>query len=107
MNPIIEAKKPEIIALCRQYGVVRLDLFGSASGPNWDPEHSDFDFIVEFADGRTRILRRFVAFADGLEALLDRRVDVVFDRSLRPRFRAVIDPQRVNVYESDYGRTAA
>jgi len=47
MHPIIEAKKPEIRALCRQYGVIRLDLFGSATGPEWDPERSDFDFVVD------------------------------------------------------------
>jgi predicted nucleotidyltransferase len=50
MNPIVEAKKPEIIALCRQYGVIKLDQFGSATGPNWNSETSDFDFVVDCDD---------------------------------------------------------
>lgn len=94
MNPIIEAKKPEIIELCRQYGVIKLDLFGSATGPNWDPEVSDFDFVVEFDDYGTGIARRFVGFGDDLEALLGRKVDLVSDRAMRPRFRKSVDRSR-------------
>ena len=98
MNPIIEAKKPEIIALCRQYGVSKLDLFGSATGPNWDPETSDYDFVVEFTDDRTKIFRRFVALADALECLLGRPVDLVFEDGLKSRFRDHIATQREAIY---------
>ena|SRR5690349_7253112 len=94
MNPIIEAKKPEILDLCRKYGVVRLDLFGSATGPNWDPEHSDFDFVIEFADYGPGISTRFFDFGDDLEALLGRKVDFVFEERLRPRFRARVDASK-------------
>jgi predicted nucleotidyltransferase len=94
MNPIIEAKKPEIIALCRQYGVTRLDLFGSATGRNWNPETSDFDFVVEFADYGPGISTRFFDFGDDLEALLGRKVDFVFEERLRPRFRRNVDASR-------------
>ena len=94
MNPIIEANKPEIIALCQQYGVIKLDLFGSATGPNWDPETSDFDFVVEFTDYGPGISTRFFDFGDELEALLGRSVDFVFEDRLRPRFRKNIDAAR-------------
>jgi len=94
MNPIIEAKRPEIIALCRHYGVSKLDLFGSATGPNWDPERSDFDFIVEFESYGPGIARRFVSFGDDLEALLGRKVDLVSNRAMRPRFRRSADQTR-------------
>ncbi len=94
MNPIIEAKKPEIIALCRQYGVIRLDLFGSATGPGWDPDLSDFDFIIEFDDYGAGIARRFVGFGDDLEALLGRKVDLVSERAMRPRFRRSAEKSR-------------
>lgn len=94
MHPIIEAKKPEIIALCRQYGVIKLDLFGSATGPNWDPETSDFDFVVEFDDYGPGIARRFIRFADALEELLERDVDFAFESRMRPRFRKRVDASR-------------
>ena len=94
MNPIIEAKKPEIVALCRQYGVSRLDLFGSATGPDWDPDRSDFDFVVEFEDYGPGIFRRFIDFGDAMEALLGRRVDLISNKRMKPRFRRSVDETR-------------
>ncbi|MCO5223206.1 MAG: nucleotidyltransferase domain-containing protein [Thermomicrobiales bacterium] len=94
MNPIIEAKKLEIIALCHRYGVSRLDLFGSATRSDWDPERSDFDFIVEFHDYGPGIARRFVGFGDDLERLLGRKVDLVSEGAMRPRFRRSADRSR-------------
>ena len=107
MNPIIEAKKPEIIALCRQYGVIKLDLFGSATGPHWDQERSDFDFIVAFEDYRPGIATRLIGFSDALAALLERPVDLVFDRAMKPRMRAFVAPQRESVYERNHRTVAA
>ena len=43
-----------IASLCRAHGVSRLRLFGSAITGQFDPEHSDVDFFVEF-DPRPRI----------------------------------------------------
>ena len=44
----IELHQEELRALCRRFQVQRLDLFGSAARGDFDPEHSDIDFIVEF-----------------------------------------------------------
>jgi predicted nucleotidyltransferase len=107
MNPIIEAKKPEIIAVCRQYGVSKLDLFGSATGPEWNPETSDFDFVVAFESYGPGIATRLVGFCDALEALLGRSVDLVFDRSMKPRVREFIAPQRQPIYERNDRTVAA
>ena len=107
MNPIIEAKKPEIIALCCQYGVTALDLFGSATGPNWNPETSDFDFVVAFDSYGPGIATRLIGFSDALEALLGRPVDLVFDRSMKPRVRAFIAPQRQVIFERNDRTVAA
>ncbi len=94
MNPIIEAKKPEILDLCRKYGVVRLDLFGSATGPNWDPEQSDFDFVVEFEDYGSGIFVRFIDFGDEMERLLGRQVDLISEKRMKPRFRRNVEETR-------------
>lgn len=60
MLPLIESKKAEIAALCRQHHVRRLDVFGSAARgadphperseaqSRDDPGKSDIDFLVEF-----------------------------------------------------------
>jgi predicted nucleotidyltransferase len=107
MNPVIEAKKPAVIALCQQYGVVKLDLFGSATGPNWDPERSDFDFVIAFERYGPGIATRLVRFSDSLEELLNRPVDLVFERGMKPRVSAFIAPQRQRIYERKNSIAAA
>ena len=107
MNPIIEAKKPEIIAVCRQYGVSKLDLFGSATGPEWNPETKRLRFRRGVRELRARIATRLVGFCDALEALLGRSVDLVFDRSMKPRVREFIAPQRQPIYERNDRTVAA
>jgi predicted nucleotidyltransferase len=46
-------KRREIAVLCRLYGVSSLEVFGSAArGEDFDPRHSDVDFLVEFSPDR-------------------------------------------------------
>lgn len=109
MHPSIEQHLEEIAALCRRYGVKRLELFGSAASNRFDPASSDFDFVVEFEDADTdpRIHIRFIDFGDAMEELLGRRVDLLTDRSLKPRFREYIQDQRQLVYASTDRKRAA
>jgi len=48
MNRLIEENRQELERLCRRRGVQRIELFGSATGPDFDPAHSDLDFLVTF-----------------------------------------------------------
>jgi predicted nucleotidyltransferase len=49
MHALIDRHLSEIAALCRRYGVRRLEVFGSAArGIDFDPATSDADFLVEF-----------------------------------------------------------
>lgn len=99
MNAILEQHYDAIAELCRQYGVSKLDVFGSATRADFDPEQSDFDFVIDFADYGRGIARRFVEFADALEALLGRHVDLVFEERMKPRFREAVDETREVVFE--------
>lgn len=101
MIPLVAQHRAEIAALCRRYGVRRLDLFGSATGDRFDPEQSDLDFVADFADTDVPgYAFRYIDFAEALEALFDREVDVVTEGSIkRPRFRASIDAQRQRLYD--------
>jgi uncharacterized protein len=49
MISLIEDHLEEIVALCREYGVARLEVFGSAATGAFDPGRSDVDFLVEYA----------------------------------------------------------
>ena len=48
MTGLIEQHRPELTELCRRHHVKTLELFGSASVGEFDPERSDLDFLVDF-----------------------------------------------------------
>ncbi|MBL8666338.1 MAG: nucleotidyltransferase domain-containing protein [Rhodospirillales bacterium] len=78
MHADIAGKRADIAALCRRYGVRRLDVFGSAArGGDFDPANSDADFLVTFAERSPTGFAAFLDFKEALEALLGRPVDLV------------------------------
>jgi predicted nucleotidyltransferase len=96
MHPTVEARLPEIRALCRKYGVRRLELFGSAARDDFDPASSDVDLLVEWdASGPASSLPgRWWGLERELEELLERPVDLMTLRSIRnAQLRAVIERQ--------------
>jgi predicted nucleotidyltransferase len=54
MHQLIETKRAEIAALCREFGVVRLEVFGSAAGSDRTRPH-DVDLLVEVASDQTHV----------------------------------------------------
>lgn len=109
MHPLITLHLDTIQALCRAYGVQRLDLFGSATTDRCDEATSDFDFVVTFADtSMPSYLDRYLAFAEALEAALQRPVDLITERSIRsPYFRQAVDDSRQPLYDDRNASTAA
>ena len=94
MIALIEQQKTSIADLCRRHEVRRLDLFGSAVRGDFQPERSDLDFIVQFT--RTG----YAGYADALERLLGRKVDLLTERMIRnPYFRASVEATRQIAYE--------
>jgi uncharacterized protein len=90
-------KKAEIAAICRRHHVRELCLFGSALGPDFRPD-SDIDLLVEFASGVPVGLLQFGELQAELETLLNRKVDLVSKRGLRPLVRERILQQLEPVY---------
>ena len=108
MISLIADNTDAIAAICREYRIRKLDLFGSAATGDFDPETSDIDFVVDLGAYERGVSRRFLQFADALEALLGRRIDVITDEQLRnPYFRQSVQEQRVNVYNAEDSEAAA
>ncbi|MCO5221417.1 MAG: nucleotidyltransferase domain-containing protein [Thermomicrobiales bacterium] len=108
MIDLIERNLPSISTLCQRYGVEKLDVFGSAATGAFDPERSDIDLIVTFADESPGLARRFVDFAEALESLFGRRVDLLIDKPFKnPYFRSSISRSRVTIYARTDGEAAA
>jgi len=78
MLDLLVQHRPEIAALCRQHGVRRLELFGSAARGGFDAATSDLDFFVEFRDlGLKDPSSQYFGLLHGLEDLLGREIDLV------------------------------
>ena len=97
-------QREQLVSLCVRYGVERLEVFGSAADGRFDPARSDYDFIARFAPKAPAeagsLGRRFVGLAEGLEAALGARVDLISDAPIRNRYlREAVDASRRLVYE--------
>jgi predicted nucleotidyltransferase len=92
MHPVVRDKSAELAALCRRFGVTRLDVFGSAARAlDFDAARSDIDLLVEFDRPD---LSRFLDFRDALQDLLARPVDLV-DRQAIDQSRNYIRRRRI------------
>ena len=101
MHADLVNKNEALAALCREYGVSRLELFGSAARErDFDPQTSDLDFLVEFTpDATLSPLKQFFGLAQDLETLLGRHVDLVEAGSVtNPFVQATINRSREVVY---------
>lgn len=109
MHPLILDNLEAIRALCREYGVVRLDVIGSAAGGRFVPEASDVDFVVTFANTHVPgYADRYFGLAEALEALLHRPVDLIVERAIRnPYFRAEVEASRQLIFDETHASTAA
>lgn len=98
LHPILQAKREEITALCRELGVRRLDVFGSAVTEHFDFEHSDVDVLVEVEPNRLTLADYF-ALRQGLQRILGRDVDVIDIGALRnPYIRSEVLANREPLY---------
>jgi uncharacterized protein len=101
MISLIAEKRDEIAELCRQYGIRKLDVFGSAATGTFEPKSSDIDFVVDLGEYDDTVAARYLDLAAALEELFDRRIDLVTEPSIRDSFfRSTISKQRETVYEA-------
>jgi predicted nucleotidyltransferase len=97
MNPLITDNLEAICVLCWEFGVARLEVFGSVVTDDFDPARSDIDFIIEYPPDYESgpILTWYFELKERLEALLGRSVDLVMVGAMRkPRFIESADQTR-------------
>jgi predicted nucleotidyltransferase len=103
---MFEMQRDQLDALCKRYGVRRLELFGSAARGEFHPHTSDYDFFVEFDDRDDRrpvagAFKRYMGLKFALEELLGRPVDLVETGAVtNPYFLRHVADHRVEVYRA-------
>jgi len=80
----IQEQRQAIFAIARRYGASDIRIFGSVARGD-ATESSDLDLIVRFEPGRS--LLDHGGLVMDLRELLGRRVDVIDEDAMRPRFR--------------------
>jgi predicted nucleotidyltransferase len=98
-SPIDPYRDP-IFELCRRLHVRRLELFGSAASGRFNPDTSDFDFLVEFEETPLiGIADQYFGLLEGLEEIVQRKVDLVMERAItNPYFREGVNRTRAPLY---------
>lgn len=100
MHPSIKAHAAQLGALCRTFGVRRLELFGSAARDG--AAVRDVDFLVEFeALDPDTYADAYFGLLEELERLLGRPVDLVMTSAVtNPYFLQEVARDRTLVYGS-------
>ena len=101
MHPVVSSKKEELVGLCRQFGVARLEVFGSASTDTFDSGSSDVDFLVEFLPDQDLgpWMAHFFDFRTALEQCLGCKVDLVMPQAMKnPYFIQEVNRTRTLLY---------
>jgi predicted nucleotidyltransferase len=99
----VDLSEEQISDFCRRWRITELALFGSVLRDDFDGE-SDLDILVAFAPDADWSLLDHVKMEQELEALLDRKVDLLSRRSVERshnwlRRREILDTAEV-VYAS-------
>lgn len=86
--------------LCQRCNVKQLDLFGSATTNEYDPDQSDLDFLVVFDDMRpAAYAKAYFDLREGLIELFERPVDLMTSAGLKnPHLMRRIEAERFNLY---------
>jgi predicted nucleotidyltransferase len=101
VSKLLSDHAANIAQLCRDYGVLRLALFGSALTTAWDPASSDLDFVAEFGPPPLGVdlFAQFFVFQTKLQETLGRPIDLVEKAAVRkPRFLELLQSQSEDVY---------
>lgn len=96
----IQTARPQLDALCRRFGVQRLELFGSAVDEREMTPDSDIDLLVDLGDlPPVEYAEAYFGLKEEREPLLSLPVDLVTVPSLRnPYFRRQMEQTKALLY---------
>ena len=101
MIPLLREKIDELARVCHDFGVARLEVFGSAADESFDPHRSAVDLLVQF---RPNVnlgpwLARYFDLREQLARLLGRNIDLVMISALKnPYFIREVNRTRKLLY---------
>ena len=110
MPALLDAHKSTIVKLCQDFGVTRLEVFGSVVTDAFDPLRSDIDFLVSYPEGYDfgPWLGRFQELEEALAEALAHPVNLVMTSALRnPGFAHEASKTRQVIFDAAHLTHAA
>jgi len=100
MTGLIEDNRSRLEGLCREYGVKKLEVFGSAVSDGFNEQSSDLDFLVEFVPSDPAgHARAYLGLLVALEDLFERGIDLLETKAIRnPYLMESINQTKVELY---------
>lgn len=97
---IVREQLDAVQRLCQEHHVARLELFGSAVTGEFNFDHSDVDFLIEFLPlSPAARADAYFGMLAGLQDLFTRDVDLVeVEAVTNPYFKRTVDAQRTVIY---------
>jgi predicted nucleotidyltransferase len=88
----------KINVLCREYGIARFEIFGSALRKDFGDE-SDVDCLIDFVEDGGNYFERYFDFKYALEKLFGRKVDLTVEKAIRnPYFKKETSETKQVIY---------
>jgi hypothetical protein len=86
----LRRRRDAVLAIAARHGVSRIRVFGSVARGEERPD-SDIDLLIDLDDDRG--FADYLEFAEEIETLFGRRVEIVLNRSLSRHFRPYIEAE--------------
>ena len=102
MIPAIQDQADFLRSLCLNYGMQRLELFGSATTSSSLQDIGDLDFLVEFQPkAQKNYADSYFGLLEDLQQLFGRPVDLIVGSAVKnPYFLESIERTKTLVYEA-------
>ena len=100
---LIKDNYSEFLDVCRSHNVDKIYAFGSSVTDHFDPNKSDIDMVVKVGiDDPLDRGETLLSLWDKLEALFNRKVDLLTEDSIRnPYLKANIDRTKKLIYDRE------
>ena len=100
---LIRERYTDFVALCRSHKVSKIYAFGSSITDHFDPKTSDIDIVVTIdIDDPADRGEALLSLWDKLEALFNRKVDLLTEDSIRnPYLKSNIDRTKKLIYDGE------
>ena len=100
MITLIANNNEQLAKICRRHHVKRLDLFGSATTDNFNPDDSDLDFLVDYLPlSPAKHADAYFGLLQDLQTLFNCEIDLIEDKAIQnPYFRQTVDQTRQPIY---------